>query len=97
MPTYDEKHEERPNVAREVGSTMDELEDQLGEMARQASAFIAQEARENPYRTVLVAAGVGYVLGGGIPSWALRLGFNAATRMAVAAAIAQVTASATED
>jgi len=60
--------------------------DELGE-------FIREQAAEHPYRTVLAAAAVGYVLGAGVPNWAIRLGVNAATRMAVAAAIAQVAGS----
>lgn len=79
--------QEAPSAAER----MEEIEDDLEMMARQVTGFIADQARENPYRTVLVAAGVGYVLGGGIPSWALRLGAQAAARMAIASAVAQVT------
>lgn len=72
--------------AQELGHRLDVLADQAGE-------FIREQAAEHPYRTVLAAAAVGYVLGAGVPNWAIRLGVNAATRMAVAAAIAQVAGS----
>lgn len=87
MATYDDK----PQTGQ-AGDDMssEQFEQRLDDIADQANAFIREQAMEHPYRTVLAATAVGYVLGAGIPNWALRLGVNAATRMAVAAAIAQV-------
>jgi len=83
-------HTER--FGHDTGSTPDveQVGQQLEQIATQATQFLVDEARRNPYRTVAVAAGVGYVLGGGIPRWAMRMGFNAAVRMAMAAAAAKV-------
>jgi len=74
----------------QAASDMDQVGQQLEHLTTQATQFLVDEARRNPYRTVLAAAGVGYVLGGGIPRWAMRMGFNAAVRMALAAAAAKV-------
>lgn len=38
-----------------------------------ASAQIAEQAREHPVRTLGVAFGVGYILGGGLPRFAVRM------------------------
>lgn len=87
MPTSDP---ETRHAGLEPGDDLADMADSIQHLAAQATELIVDEARRNPYRTVLVAAGVGYVLGGGIPSWALRLGFNAAVRTALAAAAAKV-------
>lgn len=87
MSTFDEKPQTGPTRS---DLSDEELEYRLDAMADQAGRFIREQAAEHPYRTVVAAAAVGYVLGAGVPNWALRLGINAATRMAVAAAIAQV-------
>jgi pilus assembly protein TadC len=44
-------------LAQELGSTAAELYERLD---------IARQIQEHPYRTLAVAAGVGYVLGGGL-------------------------------
>ena len=77
-----------PATGQEVG--MNQVGEQLEHLASEVTRFVVDEARRNPYRTVLAAAGVGYVLGGGLPRWAMRVGLNAAVRMAVAAAAAKV-------
>jgi hypothetical protein len=41
---------------------------------------IAAEARAHPYRTVGIAFAVGYVLGGGVPRFAVRMATTAALR-----------------
>jgi hypothetical protein len=44
---------------------------------------IVHQVQSRPYTSLLVAAGVGYVLGNGLPNWASRLAFNVGTRMAL--------------
>ena len=44
-------------LAQELGSTATELYERLD---------IARQIQEHPYRTLAIAAGVGYVLGGGL-------------------------------
>lgn len=48
---------------------------------------IEEQVRRKPYQMVLAAAGVGYVLGGGIPSWALRAVVHAGSRALIARAL----------
>lgn len=47
-----------------------------------ATTQIAEQAREHPVRTLGVAFGVGYVLGGGLPRFAVRLAGAALLRTA---------------
>lgn len=51
---------------------------------------IAIQAREHPVRTLGIAAGVGYVLGGGLPRFVVRLGTAALVRTAARTALAMV-------
>jgi hypothetical protein len=51
---------------------------------------ITRQATTRPYTTVLVAAAVGYVLAGGIPRWALRMGTTLGTRAAAARIMASL-------
>ncbi len=46
-----------------------------------ALEMVESQARAHPFRTVGVAMGVGYVLGGGLPKFLVRLGMLAAGRM----------------
>ena len=47
-------------------------------LGTQALELIQQQATQHPLRTVGIAMGVGYVLGGGIPKIVVRLGMLAA-------------------
>lgn len=49
-------------------------------MIADAAETIAAEARAHPYRTVGIAFAVGYVLGGGVPRFAVRMATTAALR-----------------
>lgn len=90
MATYDDN----PQLGQtEAHPSNEDLGRRLDDLAEQASDFLRAQAEEHPYRTVAAAVAVGYVLGAGVPNWAIRLGVNAATRMAVAAAIAQFAGS----
>jgi hypothetical protein len=51
---------------------------------------VIQQARTRPYTTLAVAAAAGYVLGGGIPMWAIRGAASIGGRILVARAIASV-------
>jgi hypothetical protein len=56
--------------------------DELDPLALVASAaeHIADQARRHPYRTLGIALGVGYVLGGGLPRFVVRMAGMAALR-----------------
>lgn len=45
-----------------------------------AAERIADQARRHPYRTIGIALGIGYVLGGGLPRFAVRMAGMAALR-----------------
>jgi len=51
---------------------------------------VAEQAREHPLRTLGVAFGVGYVLGGGLPRFMVRMASVALLRTAGRAVIAAV-------
>lgn len=50
----------------------------LPALGAQALQLIKQQATEHPLRTVGIAMGIGYVLGGGVPKIVVRLGMIAA-------------------
>jgi hypothetical protein len=52
--------------------------------------------RERPYLSVAAAASVGYVLGGGLPGWTIRLALGVVVRAAANAAVRQALAAVTE-
>lgn len=45
-----------------------------------AAEHIVDQARRHPYRTIGIALGVGYVLGGGLPRFVVRMAGMAALR-----------------
>lgn len=51
-------------------------------------SLVRDRLEQRPYATLAVAAGVGYVLGGGIPSGLVRLVLGIGSRMAVEHAVA---------
>jgi len=62
-------------------------------LASTATALLEQlrtQVENRPYAAILVAAGAGYVLGGGVPTWAVRTAANFAGRVLVAKAMASV-------
>jgi hypothetical protein len=64
------------DAAEEAGAAAEQL-------YRVGSAFIAREAQDRPYRVLGIAAGIGFVLGGGL-AWRMAGRFiNIAGRVAV--------------
>ena len=59
----------------------------FGRLARLALDQITDQVAHHPLRTVAVAAGVGYVLGRGVPAAAVRLGVVMVARIATEAVI----------
>ncbi|MEZ4235890.1 MAG: hypothetical protein R3F59_06950 [Myxococcota bacterium] len=51
---------------------------------------VVEQARTRPYTTLAVAAAAGYVLGGGVPWWAVRGLLSIGSRIVVARALASV-------
>lgn len=54
--------------SRELGDDMKDLANEIAEAAREIKSKVdfSNAIREHPFRTVLIAAGAGYVLGGGL-------------------------------
>jgi hypothetical protein len=67
-----------PEMQQEV-SLLDTLQDQL-----------KYQAQHRPYATVAAAMAVGYVLGGGVPWWAVRAAASIGSRVLVARVMAAV-------
>lgn len=67
-PIGDGRAERVIRQSRELGDDVRELAGELAAAAREIKSKIdiAPMVREHPFRTVLIAAGVGYVLGGGL-------------------------------
>ncbi len=58
----------------------------LQDAANDAQHFIVDELKRNPFATLAVAAGVGYVLGGGLSARMTKVMVGVGTRLAMAVA-----------
>lgn len=67
------KSSNRPNgnTPTELRDAWDDVSSSVGDLYRAADAFVSEQARERPHVTLGLAAGVGFLLGGGLSS---RLG-----------------------
>jgi hypothetical protein len=72
-PNDEADHNEEPN--EDEGSSID-----LPALGSQAMQLVKEQATQHPLRTLGIAMGVGYVLGGGVPKLVVRLGMLAAGR-----------------
>jgi len=66
----------RVREMRELGSTMEDAIDEIGE-------FLRVQTQTRPYASLAGAAAVGYVLGGGIPTPVISLALGLGSRAAV--------------
>jgi phage shock protein A len=67
------------------------------QVTRGWEALLRDRLEQRPYATLAVAAGVGYVLGGGVPSGIVRLLLGIGSRLAVEQAIAHFTVPQSEE
>lgn len=67
------------DAAGESGAGEGQLDVQS--IANYAMEMVQDQAKSHPFRTIGVAMGVGYVLGGGVPKFLVRLGMLAAGRL----------------
>src|SRR5689334_9545276 len=65
-------------VRRDVGDLTSEVEGALGEL----ETVVREQLTQRPYTTLAAAAGLGYVLGGGIPVALTRMMFGIGGRLA---------------
>jgi hypothetical protein len=64
-----EHEEDEPHTEDDEHRAVDELANPIGDVLQ----VVAEQARNHPVRTLGAAFGIGYVLGGGMPSFAMRL------------------------
>ena len=71
-----ERGREAYRDAQHLASTMEQAVDEIGQ-------FLREQAEQRPYTSLATAAGVGYVLGGGVPSRLTRFLFGLGSRLAI--------------
>lgn len=73
--------------ATDLQASAQQLYEQVGYAVEDAQTTIKTQLEQRPFVVLGAAVGVGYVLGGGLPTWltraALRIGMRAATTIAV--------------
>ena len=104
MPEASKEPDGRPRVAngpdasrfarlqsqgRQVQQEARALATGLEEAADEIEDFLREQMEERPYATLATAAGIGYVLGGGIPSPITRLLLDYGARYAFTLAVMQ--------
>jgi len=65
------------------------------ELVESIQREIRHQVEVRPYATLFAAAAVGYVLGGGIPTWAGRAAVNLGSRLLVARLVSAIVDDAT--
>ncbi|TMA83265.1 MAG: hypothetical protein E6J72_00480 [Deltaproteobacteria bacterium] len=71
-----ERGREAYRDAQHLASTLEQAVDEIGQ-------FLREQAEQRPYTSLATAAGVGYVLGGGVPSRLTRFLFGLGSRLAI--------------
>ena len=72
------------NDARGLASTVEEAFDEIQD-------YLREQLEQRPYATLAAASGIGYILGGGLPSRLTGLLFGWGTRVALTMAVQQLT------
>ena len=76
--------------ARQIRHDATTLVDEVQRTAADLEIFLSDRVRRRPYATLSVAAGVGYVLGGGLATRFTVVLLGVATRLATAVAMREV-------
>ena len=71
-----ERGKEAYREAQALASTLEQAIDEIGQ-------FLREQAEKRPYVSVATAAGIGYVLGGGVPSRLTGFVFGLGSRFAI--------------
>jgi 2-keto-4-pentenoate hydratase len=85
--------DQTPTDASSGGETASRVADAVApvtDFMQSVQREIRHQAEVRPYTTLLVAAAAGYVLGGGVPTWAGRALMNIGGRLLVARLVAAV-------
>lgn len=83
-------------ASRQLQDDARNLVTHASEAGGELQTFITSQVRERPVATLAAAAGVGYVLGGGLSSRLTLLMVGVATRLAMAVAAREMAGWATE-
>jgi ElaB/YqjD/DUF883 family membrane-anchored ribosome-binding protein len=79
-----------PAEAQRVRQRLGEVGTSVRDLSRDAEDLAREWLDVNPYASLAVAAGLGYVLGGGLPHVVIRRAFGIGSRMAVDMMLARV-------
>jgi len=71
------------NDARGLASTVEEAFDEIQD-------YVREQLQQRPYATLATASGIGYILGGGLPSRLTGLLFGWGSRIALTMAVQQL-------
>jgi len=82
---------------REIQHDAEALAAAVQDAADSAQHYLTEQVAQRPYRTLGVAVGVGYVLGGGLSSRLTSVLLGAATRLAMALAAREIGARLLQD
>lgn len=74
------------NTSRRIQSEAESLAAHVKEAGGDLQGFLSDQVRQRPYATLATAAGIGFVLGGGLSSKLTMLTLGMATRLAMAMA-----------
>ena len=66
------------------------LASSLGELSTDVSTYVQEQAKQRPWAVLGVAAAIGYVIGGGLPSRITRAGLSIAMRMGTGMLVSQL-------
>ncbi|MGD9765526.1 MAG: hypothetical protein AB7V27_17655 [Candidatus Binatia bacterium] len=74
---------------RNLRQQLEELAASVQELSVGAEAWVGRWLGPKPYATLAAAAGLGYVLGGGLPNFVVRQAFKLTARLTAALLIAR--------
>ncbi len=75
---------------KQVAEEAKELASGVNELVEEATEFLRDQAIQRPYVTLASAFGVGYVLGGGVPLWAVRAMIAVGGKMVATAIVTEL-------
>jgi hypothetical protein len=81
--------------ARRLGSELSEMGGTMNALVNDCRSVVREQLDQQPYVVLAIAAGVGYVLGGGLPRGILGRLLLFGGRMAIEGAVANYAAAAT--
>lgn len=84
------------NAGRQLQSDAKTMASHAQEASSELQTYVTQQVRQRPVVTLAAAAGIGYVLGGGLSSKLTLLMLGMATRFGMAIAAREMSVMATE-